>query len=295
MTHTRFGFIGGSGLYALEGLEDAREVRVETPYGAPSDAIMVGRIDGVEVAFLTRHGRGHARLPGEVPYRANIWALKSLGVAYLVSISAVGSLKEELAPLSMVLPDQYVDLTKRRDATFFGDGALAHIAFADPICAALSDVVARAHAACRLPDAPLHRGGTYVCIEGPAFSTRAESNLYRSWGASIIGMTNLPEARLAREAEIAYATLAMVTDYDCWRDAGESVTAELAFANLAKNAANAQTLVHAIARELGREAPPSPAHDALSRALVTPPQAIGEGARARLAPLLARFYRPSER
>lgn len=289
MTPIRFGIIGGSGLYRMDGLADMREVAVDTPYGAPSDAIATGTLDGVPVAFLARHGRSHSTLPGDIPFRANIWALKSLGVDYLVSVSAVGSLKEELAPRQMALPDQFIDLTRHRPGTFFGDGAVAHVSLAHPVCAALSAALAQAFDDCALPDAVLHRGGTYVCIEGPQFSTFAESQLYRSWGASVIGMTNMPEARLAREAEMAYATLALVTDYDCWHAGHEAVTADIAIGNLMHNAANAQRVLRAGIARLAAEPPVSKAHGALQQALVTQPAAMPEATRARLAPLLKKY------
>jgi 5'-methylthioadenosine phosphorylase len=289
MTPIRFGIIGGSGLYKMDGLEGMREVAVDTPYGAPSDAIATGTLDGVPVAFLARHGRSHSTLPGDIPFRANIWALKSLGVEYLVSVSAVGSLKEALAPRHMALPDQFIDLTRHRPGTFFGDGAVAHVSLAHPVCAALSAALAQAFDDCALPDAVLHRGGTYVCIEGPQFSTFAESRLYRSWDASVIGMTNMPEARLAREAEIAYATLALVTDYDCWHQGHEAVTADIAIGNLMHNAANAQRVLRACIARLAADPPVSKAHGALQQALVTQPAAMPEATRARLAPLLKKY------
>ena len=289
MESIRFGIIGGSGLYKMEGLSETREIMLDTPFGKPSDAIVAGLLDGVPVAFLARHGRSHSTLPGDLPYRANIWAMKSLGVDYLVSVSAVGSLKEALAPRHMVLPDQFIDLTRHRAGTFFGEGAVAHVSLAHPVCARLSDVLAEAYADCALPASMLHRGGTYVCIEGPQFSTLAESRLYRSWDASVIGMTNMPEARLAREAEIAYATLALVTDYDCWHEGHDAVTAEIAIANLMHNAANAQNLLRACVRRLAAAAPASKAHDALKQALVTPPAAMPEATRERLLPLLRKY------
>ena len=289
MESIRFGIIGGSGLYKMEGLSEAREIMLDTPFGKPSDAIVAGLLDGVPVAFLARHGRSHSTLPGDLPYRANIWAMKSLGVDYLISVSAVGSLKEALAPRHMVLPDQFIDLTRHRAGTFFGDGAVAHVSLAQPVCAALSELLAQAHADCGLPAAMLHRGGTYVCIEGPQFSTLAESRLYRSWDASVIGMTNMPEARLAREAEIAYATLALVTDYDCWHEGHDAVTAEIAIANLMHNAANAQNVLRACVRRLATAAPASKAHEALKQALVTPPAAMPEATRERLLPLLRKY------
>jgi 5'-methylthioadenosine phosphorylase len=289
MEKIRFGIIGGSGLYKMEGLQDVREIRIDTPYGAPSDAIAAGTLEGVPVAFLARHARSHAFLPTEIPYRANIWALKSLGVEYLISVSAVGSLKEALAPRHMILPDQFIDLTKRREGTFFGDGAVAHVSLAHPVCSELSETIARAFSDCALPEAVLHRGGTYVCIEGPSFSTYAESQLYRTWGASVIGMTNMPEARLAREAEIAYATLALVTDFDCWHPGHAHVTAEMAISNLLHNAVNAQTLLRACIRRLNASPPASPAHSALAQAMVTPPAAMPAATRDRLAPLLGKY------
>jgi 5'-methylthioadenosine phosphorylase len=289
MIPIRFGIIGGSGLYKMDGLADMREVMVDTPYGPPSDAIATGTLDGVPVAFLARHGRSHSTLPGDIPFRANIWALKSLGVDYLVSVSAVGSLKEALAPRHMALPDQFIDLTRHRPGTFFGDGAVAHVSLAHPVCAALSAALAQAFDDCALPDAVLHRGGTYVCIEGPQFSTYAESQLYRSWDASVIGMTNMPEARLAREAEIAYATLALVTDYDCWHAGHEAVTADIAIGNLMHNAANAQRVLRACIARLAADPPLSKAHSALQQALVTQPAAMPEATRARLAPLLKKY------
>ena len=289
MEKVRFGIIGGSGLYRMQGLVDARELVIDTPFGSPSDTIVGGMLDGVAVAFLARHGRSHTLLPGEVPFRANIWALKSLGVEYLLSVSAVGSLQEHMAPRDMVLPDQFIDLTRRRDGTFFGHGAVAHVSFAQPVCAALSEIVGLAFADCGLPGTTLHRGGTYVCIEGPAFSTLAESRLYRSWDAAVIGMTNLPEARLAREAEIAYATLALVTDFDCWHPNHASVTAAMAMANLMHNADNAQAVLRAYVKRLAADPPASAAHEALCQALITQPAALPEQTRQRLEPLLRKY------
>lgn len=289
MDKIKIGIIGGSGLYRMEGLGNIREIALDTPFGAPSDAIATGTVDGAPVAFLARHGRSHSVLPGSIPYRANIWALKSLGVDYLVSVSAVGSFKEELAPRHMALPDQFIDLTRHRPGTFFGDGAVAHVSLSHPVCAALSDLLAQAFDDCAFADTALHRGGSYVCIEGPQFSTLAESQLYRSWGASVVGMTNMPEARLAREAEIAYATLALVTDYDCWHPGHEAVSADSALANLAHNAANAQSLLRAAIRRLHAQPPQSQAHHALARALVTQPAAMPPATREKLLPLIAKY------
>lgn len=289
MREARIGVIGGSGLYRMEGLTDVSEVGIETPFGAPSDAFLLGRLGEVEVAFLARHGRSHSLLPHEVPYRANIHAFKQLGVEYLISVSAVGSLQENIRPLDLVLPSQFLDLTKQRVSTFFGGGAVAHVSMADPVCARLEQVIADAASEVVSNEAQVHRGGTYVCIEGPTFSTRAESHWYRSMNASVIGMTNMPEAKLAREAEIAYATLALVTDWDCWHPHQACVTAELAIANLQQNAMRAQQVVSATVRRLAQLWPESSAHRALDSALVTPPSAMPESARQRLAVLLARF------
>ena len=287
MQQALVGVIGGSGLYQMDALQDAQELDLTTPYGKPSDVLVTGRLHGVAVVFLARHGRGHRLIPSEVPYRANMHALKQLGVRYVISMSAVGSLREELPPLDMVLPDQFIDLTKRRDSTFFGAGAVAHASLAQPICAALSDVLARAVGDAGLAEhITLHRGGTYVCIEGPQFSTLAESNWYRSMGASVIGMTNMPEAKLAREAQMAYATLAMVTDYDCWHPREAHVTADSAIANLMKNAGHAQKIAAAAIAILGRELPASVAHTALQSALITQPHAMAPEVLQRLEVLL---------
>lgn len=290
MQQALIGVIGGSGLYQMEALQQATEHALDTPYGKPSDVIVTGLLHDVPVAFLARHGRGHRLIPSEVPYRANIHALKQLGVRYLMSMSAVGSLREEIRPLDMVLPDQFIDLTRRRDATFFGDGAVAHVSMAQPVCARVGDALARAIAEVNLahPDEPIqvHRGGTYVCIEGPQFSTQAESHWYRSMGAHVIGMTNMPEAKLAREAQIAYATLAMVTDFDCWHPSEAHVTAQLAIANLFRNAERAQKIAAAAIRIIAAELAPSMAHDALASALVTQPGAMSLDTLRRLGPLI---------
>jgi 5'-methylthioadenosine phosphorylase len=271
----------------MQGLTDVQEHWVDTPFGKPSDAVVTGEMDGVSVAFLARHGRGHKLLPSEVPYRANIYALKALGVRYLLSISAVGSLAEDIRPLDMVIPDQIIDLTKRRDASFFGAGAVAHVSMAQPVCPNLAELLSRACQTMVTEGAQVHTKGTYVCIEGPSFSTRAESEWYRSMGAQIIGMTNMPEAKLAREAEIAYATLALVTDYDCWHPHEANVTADLAIANLMRNAATAQRIARCVVSLLARETPTSIAHAALSASLVTPIAAMAESVKLRLAALLA--------
>ncbi len=289
MNSPRIGIFGGSGLYRMEGLTQVREQVVDTPYGAPSDAILIGALNGVDVAFLARHGRSHGLIPGQIPFRANVHAMKALGVQYLLSVSAVGSMHEDIAPLDMVLPDQFIDLTRKREGSFFGDGAVAHVSLADPVCGVLRGLLAGAFADSGLADVRLHPQGTYVCIEGPAFSTRAESNWYRSLGAAVIGMTNMPEARLAREAEIAYATLALATDWDCWHPHQACVTAEMAIANLQGNAQRAQAVLgHAIQR-IAAQWPASPAHSALASGLVTPPRAMTAEVRTRLGPLIAKY------
>lgn len=286
MDNISIGIIGGSGLYKMDALKDIEEVQVSTPFGDPSDAIVVGTLDGTRVAFLARHGRGHRLLPSELPFRANIYAMKTLGVRYLISASAVGSLQEAAKPLDMVLPDQFIDRTKHRESTFFGDGIVAHIGFADPVCANLATVLGDAIASLNLTEVDLHRGGTYVCMEGPAFSTKAESNLYRSWGATVVGMTNLPEAKLAREAEIAYATLAMVTDYDCWHPSHDSVTVEMVIGNLMKNAENAQKVIRETVNRLSKNPPESEAHSALKFAILTQLDQAPEATKKKLDAIL---------
>jgi 5'-methylthioadenosine phosphorylase len=286
MTKALVGVIGGSGLYQMDALRNVREHDVDTPYGKPSDPIVTGEVDGTPVAFLARHGRGHRLIPSEVPYRANIYALRQMGVRYVLSFSAVGSLREEMRPLDFVLPDQFLDLTKRRDSTFFGSGAVAHVSMAQPVCAALSAVFAQAITDLGLNTySRLHRDGTYICIEGPQFSSMAESHWYRSMGASVIGMTNMPEAKLAREAQMAYATLAMVTDYDCWHPKEAHVTADAAIANLMKNAGHAQKIAAEAIRIIARVRPESLAHTALDSALVTPREAMSPEVLGRLGVL----------
>ncbi|HEY9834170.1 MAG TPA: S-methyl-5'-thioadenosine phosphorylase [Stenomitos sp.] len=289
MVQAKIGIIGGSGLYKMEALKDVEEVFLDTPFGTPSDALIVGTLEGTRVAFLARHGRNHHLMPSELPFRANIHAMKQVGVEYLISASAVGSLKEEAKPLDMVVPDQFIDRTKNRVSTFFGDGIVAHITFGDPVCPNLAGVLADAVASLELPDVTLHRGGTYVCMEGPAFSTKAESHLYRSWGATIIGMTNLPEAKLAREAEIAYATLALVTDYDCWHPDHDSVTVEMVIANLQRNATNAQKVIQETVRRLVKNPPVSEAHSALKYAILTQLDKVPAATKEKLGLLLKKY------
>ncbi len=289
MAEAKIGIIGGSGLYKMEALKDVEELQISTPFGSPSDALIVGTLAENSVAFLARHGRNHTLLPSEVPYRANIHAMKQLGVEYIISASAVGSLKAEAKPLDMVVPDQFIDRTKDRVSTFFGEGIVAHIAFADPICAQLAKVLTDAVASLNLTDVTLHRGGTYVCMEGPAFSTKAESHLYRSWDATVIGMTNLPEAKLAREAEIAYATLALVTDYDCWYPDHDSVTVEMVIANLQRNATNAQKVIQETVKRLSENPPHSEAHSALKYAILTQLDKVPQETKQKLELLLKKY------
>jgi 5'-methylthioadenosine phosphorylase len=283
------GMIGGSGLYQMDGLSQTREITIDTPFGKPSDALVAGTLEGAPVVFLARHARGHKLLPSEIPFLANMWALKSLGVKYLLSVSAVGSLAEAAAPRDLVLPDQFIDMTRLRARTFFGNGVIAHASLADPVCPALRKVIYETAQHTGFGRGKVIDKGTYLCIEGPQFSTRAESHLYRGWGATVIGMTNMPEARLAREAEIAYATLALVTDYDCWKEHEADVTAEMAIATMMENVGNAQNLVRAVIKRLHQTPPASTAHDALKSALITPVASIDEATKARLAPLLKKY------
>ena len=289
MTQAKIGIIGGSGLYKMEALKDVQELEINTPFGKPSDALILGKLDDTPVAFLARHGRNHHLLPSDLPFRANIYAMKSLGVEYLISASAVGSLQQEAKPLDMVIPDQFIDQTKNRISTFFGEGIVGHITFGDPVCSQLSQILGDAVASLNLAEVNLHRGGTYVCMEGPAFSTKAESNLYQSWGAKIIGMTNLPEAKLAKEAEIAYATLALVTDYDCWHPDHDSVTVEMIIGNLTKNAVNAQQVIQETIKRLTANPPHSEAHSALKYAILTPLDKVPVATKEKLGLLLNKY------
>jgi 5'-methylthioadenosine phosphorylase len=283
----RIGVIGGSGLYQWDALSDIREERVTTPFGDPSDALIVGRLGEAEFVFLPRHGRGHRFNPSEVNYRATIFALKQAGVEWVVSVSAVGSLKEEIAPGEVVVVDQFIDRTVGRKATFFEKGVVAHVAFGDPVCGTLRQYLLEG---CREVGAKHHDGGTYVCMDGPAFSTRAESSLHRSWGASVIGMTNMPEAKLAREAEMSYATLAMATDYDCWHPHHDAVTVEQVVALVNANAALAKRILSAVAPKILAHGGPAPCSTALATAVMTSPAAISPETRATLAPLLGKYF-----
>ena len=279
------GIIGGSGLYAMPGFEAHEEVRLTTPFGEPSDPYVVGRLEGRGVAFLARHGRGHRLTPSELNFRANIFGMKMLGVERIVSLSAVGSMKQEHAPLDFVIPDQFFDRTRGRISTFFGDGVVAHISFADPVCPRLA---AASHQAAGALGIRSKLGGTYLCMEGPAFSTRAESNVYRSWGMDVIGMTNLQEAKRAREAEICYATIAMVTDYDCWHEEHDAVTVEQIIGNLTKNAENACKLVQRVVREMP-ETRDCKCGSALKHAILTDPKKIPRETKERLGLLIEKY------
>jgi 5'-methylthioadenosine phosphorylase len=292
VSDVEIGVIGGSGLYHMDEVEVLEERRVETPFGAPSDAFVIGRLAGREVAFLPRHGRGHRLLPTEINFRANLFGFKALGVERLLSVSAVGSLKLEYAPGHVVVPDQFFDRTRHRPDTFFGDGLVGHVSLADPVCPHLSRVAADAAEAA---GGRVHRGGTYVCMEGPQFSTRAESNVYRGWGMDVIGMTNLQEAKLAREAEICYATLAMVTDYDCWHESEEAVSVEAVMAVLGQNVALGRQAVRRAVEALpegrpGTEDGGCDCGDALRFALLTARDAVPAATVERLRPILGRYF-----
>lgn len=284
------GVIGGSGLYDIEGLTATRFIRVRTPFGAPSDTITLGTLEGIRVAFLSRHGRGHRLNPSDINYRANIFALKSLGVSHVISISAVGSMKDSIQPGDVVVPDQFIDLTKRRASTFFENGIVAHVAFGEPVCAELGQAL---FSSAERVGATVHPGGTYLCMEGPQFSTKAESRLYRQWGVDVIGMTNMPEAKLAREAEIGYATVALVTDYDCWHETEESVTVEAVLATLHRNVALAKQILRAV-MPFFTDFKACVCHRALDHAILTAPKRIPTAVRKKLAVLIDRALRPQK-
>jgi 5'-methylthioadenosine phosphorylase len=286
MAEPRIGIIGGSGLYQLPGLEDVRWVTVRTPFGAPSDQYCVGRLGARELVFLPRHGRGHRLMPSELPFRANVYGLKALGVEWVVSISAVGSMREEIVPLDLVIPDQFYDHTRRRISSFFGDGIVAHVGMAEPVCPTLAHHLHRAAAA---TGARVHRGGTYLCIEGPQFSSKAESRIYRSWGVDVIGMTNMPEAKLAREAELCYATLALATDYDVWHESEEAVSVEGVIANLLKNVETAKDVIRRVVPSIGLPRT-CPCPDLLKNAVITAPHAFVPATGKRLDLLLRKYF-----
>jgi 5'-methylthioadenosine phosphorylase len=288
METAKIGIIGGSGLYQMPELSEVKEVEVDTPFGRPSDAFMIGTLEGQRVAFLPRHGRGHRLTPTEVPFRANIYAMKLLGVEQILSASAVGSLQEKYAPLDMVIPDQFFDRTRARarESTFFGEGIVAHVTFAHPVCDELGDVL---EDSCKVAEVKVHRRGTYICMEGPAFSTKAESEVYRSWGMDIIGMTNLQEAKLAREAEICYATLALVTDYDCWHPGHEAVTADAVFEYLTKNVRNAQLIIREAVGRLSDRKRACKCDSALKHAIFTAPNLWPEETKRKLDAIIRKY------
>lgn len=283
------GVIGGSGLYEIEGLTDVEEVVVDTPFGAPSDSYVTGSLDGAKMIFLPRHGRGHRLLPSEVNYRANIYGMKTLGVEQIISVSAVGSMREDIAPGHIVIPDQFFDRTQgKRGSTFFGNGVVGHVQFADPICPDLADIL---YAAAKDVGATVHQGGTYICIEGPNFSTRAESKIFRSWGVDVIGMTNVPEARLAREAEICYGTVALATDYDCWHEGHDDVSVEAVIAIIQNNVATARNIIKAAVKMIveNRQQRTCACAEALKYAIMTDAKLIPEETLQALQPIIGQY------
>jgi 5'-methylthioadenosine phosphorylase len=290
MTTAKIGIIGGSGLYQMPELTEVDEIQLDTPFGEPSDKFIIGTLEGERVAFLPRHGRGHRFTPSEVPFRANIYGMKLLGVERILSASAVGSLQEKYAPLDMVIPGQFFDRTRARarESTFFGDGIVAHIAFAHPVCKDLGDILEES---CQAAEVRAHRGGTYICMEGPAFSTVAESNVYRSWGMDVIGMTNLQEAKLAREAEICYATLALVTDYDCWHTGHDAVTVETVIEYLNKNVRNAQLIMKQAVKSLAGKPRGCKCGSALQNAIFTAPDLWPEATTRRLQAIIGKYQK----
>ena len=288
MNRAKIGIIGGSGLYQMPELTDVIELKIDTPFGSPSDVFFVGTLEDNRVAFLPRHGRGHRYTPTEVPFRANIYAMKLLGVERILSASAVGSLQEQYAPLDMVIPDQFFDRTRARarESTFFGEGIVAHVSFAHPVCNDLGDVLEES---CKVAPVKVHRRGTYLCMEGPAFSTVAESNTYRAWGMDVIGMTNLQEAKLAREAEICYATLALVTDYDCWHPGHDAVTADSVIEYLNKNVRNAQLIIKEAVRLVSGQARKCKCESALKNAIFTAPDLWPQETRTKLDAIIKKY------
>ncbi len=287
MKHPVIGVIGGSGLYEIEGLTNLQEVTVGTPFGAPSDTYMTGSLGDAELVFLPRHGRGHRLLPSEVNYRANIYGMKTLGVERIISVSAVGSMKEEIVPGQIVIPDQFFDRTQgKRASTFFGDGVVGHVQFADPVCADLSAVLVKS---ARDVGATVHAGGTYLCIEGPNFSTRAESRIYRSWGVDIIGMTNLPEARLAREAEMCYGTVALATDYDCWHEGHDDVSVEAVIAIIQQNVVTAKKIITTVVQNLTQQPKNCHCDEALKFAIMTDKSFIPSATQEALKPIIGKY------
>jgi 5'-methylthioadenosine phosphorylase len=286
MEKAHIGIIGGSGLYQMEGLTEVREINVETPFGSPSDNFILGTLEGVRVAFLARHGRGHRLMPTELPFRANIYAMKLLGVEWIISASAVGSLQEQYTPTDIVIPDQFFDRTRGRVSTFFGEGIVGHITFAHPVCGDLGGILVQS---CETVGVKVHNGGTYLCMEGPAFSTLAESRLYRSWGMDVIGMTNLQEAKLAREAEICYATMALVTDYDCWHPDHDAVTVDLVIEYLNKNSINAQRVIREAVRRLAKFDKQCQHSSAIKNAILTNRDAIPSETKRKLSAIIGKY------
>ena len=286
MTSGRIGIIGGSGLYNIEGIKDIENVKVETPFGEPSDQFTIGTLEGKSVVFLPRHGRSHTILPSELNFRANIYGMKKLGVERIIAVSAVGSMKEEIKPLDIVIPDQFIDRTRGRISTFFGDGIVGHVSLADPVCSVLAETL---HKAAKKAGANVHKGGTYVCIEGPQFSTRAESLTYRQWDVSVIGMTNIQEAKLAREAEICYSTLALSTDYDCWYEEEEDVTADMVIQNLKKNVDTAKAIIKSTIPLIEGERKCGCAN-ALSNAIVTQKDNIPNETKEKLNVIFGKYF-----
>ncbi len=287
MSEPVIGIIGGSGLYNIEGIKNVEAVSIDTPFGMPSDCFMVGTLEGRKVAFLPRHGRGHTIMPSELNFRANIYGMKKLGVEHIIAVSAVGSMKEEIRPLDIVIPDQFFDRTRGRISTFFGEGIVGHVSFADPVCKVLADTL---YNAAQSVGVQAHKGGTYLCMEGPLFSTRAESNVYRQWGVSVIGMTNLQEAKLAREAEICYSTLAMATDYDCWHVGEEAVTLEMVISNLNKNAETAKRILKIAIPKIERKRNCECA-TAVQNAIVTQKNLIPDTTKKKLDVIFGKYIR----
>lgn len=286
ITDVKIGVIGGSGLYQIEGIENVQELKIDTPFGDTSDNIIVGEINGTKVAFLPRHGRGHYLMPSEVNSRANIFAFKKIGVETVISASAVGSMKEEYAPGDIVVVDQYFDRTKNRPFTFFGEGIVAHISFADPVCKVLADVL---YDACKEEGLKVHKGGTYICMEGPQFSTLGESRIYRKWGVDVIGMTALPEAKLAREAEMCYVTMALVTDYDCWHTGHDAVTVEMVIKQLKENAESAKKVILRLIKVVSEKDTACSCNEALKTAIMTSPEKINEETKKKLDILIRKY------
>ena len=291
LSQAKLGVFGGSGFYSMQNLKNIKEVSIQTPFGDPSDNFISGAIGDMEVIFLARHGRNHTLTPSEIPYKANIWAMKSLGVKWLISASAVGSLREEIKPLDVVIPDQFIDRTNKRPTSFFGEGLVAHISIADPFCEKLSNIIGEVTKNLIPNDRSVHVGGTYLCMEGPAFSTRAESKFYRSLGCSVIGMTNHTEARLCREAEIAYASLAMSTDYDCWHEDHENVSVEMIVNNLNLNSIFSKEIISSSALEISKLRPESIAHNALRDALLTPENAVPKETKNKLQIFTDKYWK----